>query len=429
MPEPATPAQTPASDFPAPKKAADRVFTVPERIDQYLERLRAIGPTERGRIFAETMREIRDLKNFYALRYTRVALTRYRTAVREAFGDAHPAIVYLHSFRKDMEAINTTQRAKVYAQHHELRPIDPDVFVERALGQLSALNYGQSVAALLLLTGRRTVEVCYSGEFALVPGRNDVLLFAGQAKAKGTPKPPFEIPVLADADVILESLETVRGRRIFRNEADVNSKVGKDVNDAVRRIFGDYTPQELRKAYATITYHDYESSRPTPRLSQAAYFAKILGHGPGDINTAQSYMAFYVEGEFDHAVGNLQHSAHDILLELEERRRNADERTRTFIDNDIAKAKQLAGDPPAPQVTPDDERAIATLNAVQRAFLASILAGKTTYSGTERWTVAALERRGLVTVSYDENDRLSRALLTLSSHGAEIAAILRHAQQ
>jgi hypothetical protein len=63
------------------------------------------------------MAEIRDLKAHYALRYVRVALSRYRAAVSGAFGNGHPALKYLHSFRRDIADYNAVDRRNVFDQH------------------------------------------------------------------------------------------------------------------------------------------------------------------------------------------------------------------------------------------------------------------------------------------------------------------------
>ena len=210
-------------------------------------------------------------------------------------------------------------------------------------GSSSLPNYGRLVAALLLLTGRRTVEICFSGEFTVVSERDDVLLFAGQAKGKGTDKPPYEIPVLADPREILSAIEVVRARFAFASNADVNSKKAKEIGDAARQVFGgDYNPQELRKVYAAIAYHDYDQSEPNPRLSEPAYFAAILGHGDGDVQTALSYMAYFVQGDFDRWLRNFQDGMRDMISVLNERHRNAEPKSRPFIEADLARVQDLA---------------------------------------------------------------------------------------
>jgi hypothetical protein len=415
--------ESPASDFPLPKKAGERVLTVPERIVVFVDRLRR---TEPKAVFATSMAEIRDLKAHYALRYVRVALSRYRVAVSAAFGDEHPALKYLHSFRRDIADYNAVDRRNVFDRHLALRPVDPDEFVERALGQLESPNYGRLVAAVLLLTGRRTVEICFSGEFALVPERDDVLLFAGQAKGKGTDKPPYEIPVLADPRDILAAIEVVRARFAFASNADVNSKKAKEIGDAARQVFGgDYNPQELRKVYAAIAYHDYDQSEPSPRLSEPAYLAAILGHGDGDVQTALSYMAYFVQGDFDRWLRNFQDGMRDMIPILNERHRNAEPKSRPFIEADLARVQDLAGDVASPVATPEDQREIERLSPRQRDLLTAVLTGKKTFAGTERWTVEALVRRRLVKVTIDNEQRFAEPQISLTSHGAELGALIR----
>jgi len=336
----------------APHNANERVLSVPERITAFIATLRA---TEPKAVFGVTMAEIRDLKAHYSLRYVRVSLTTYRTAVRGALGDTHPALKYLHSFRDDITAYNQVDRAKIYARHHALVPIDPDAFTEFALGQLSSSSYGRAVAALILLTGRRPAEICFTGSFEPIADRDDVVLFAGQAKTKGTPKPPYEIPVLADPHDLIAALAVIRARHVFSSEADAHRKAGEIVAGS-REVFGpDYTPKELRKVYAAIVYHDYDRSDPTPRLTEPAYLASVLGHGPGDVTTALSYMAYYVDGDFERTARNFQEGMVGMIPVLEAQRRNADPKVQPFIDEELARVRKIAADCVAPTANPPRE--------------------------------------------------------------------------
>jgi len=193
----ALPMPTRSHEFPPPPNAAERTSTIRQRIVCFVAKLHS---TEANAVFATCVAEVRLLKRYYALSTLRSALTSYRKAVREELGDQHPALKYLRSFDVDMEAVNAVYRQRVFAQHHSMLAIDPDVFIERALDALSASNYGRIVAGLILVTGRRPAEVCHSAEFTVIPDRDDVLMFSGQLKGKGTAPLEFLIPAFADPD-------------------------------------------------------------------------------------------------------------------------------------------------------------------------------------------------------------------------------------
>ncbi len=320
-----------------PRKAASNTLSVNERISAFLLRLRDVPAQQ---MWPMVMAEIRDLKAHYKVRYVRVALSWYRAAVRDTYSEDHPAIKYLHSFRQDIEDYNRVDRAKVFARHQELQPIDPDEFIERALGQLDSKLWPHQVAALALLTGRRPVEIGYTGNFQRIEGSDDTLLFSGQAKGKGTLKPPYEIPVLAPVEDILATFGRIRAQYSFASEKDFAKRKNVDIWDAAHRIFG-YPPRELRKIYAAICYHDYDHTAPKPRLSEPAYLASILGHGYGDVQTALSYMAYYVRGDHRRSEKRFTEGLADLLPTLEDRKRIADNNARPYIEKDIENVKKL----------------------------------------------------------------------------------------
>jgi len=116
-------------------------------------------------------------------------------------------------------------------------------------------------------------------------------------------------------------------------------------------------------------------------------------------------MAYYVEGDFDRTLRNFQDGMRAMIPILEERQRDTDPKVRPFIEADLARVRDFAGDLPAPVPTAADQREIDRLSPQQRELLTAVLNGKTTYGGTERWTVEALQRRQFLTVTIDENQR------------------------
>lgn len=405
--------------------------TVPQRIDSLIARLRTARLQS---TFAIVSNEIQALRRDYSPYYAKVALTRYREEVGAALGSEHPSLKYLHSFRADMVARNDESRDKAFALHAEMRPIDPDEMLDRAVAHLDDHSYGNKVAALVLVTGRRPVEIAYSGEFAPIEGRRDALLFAGQAMQKGgTEKPPYVIPVLADAIEVMHSLELVRAQRSFSEPRDVNAKAGKELTQGAGEVFGvdgagdaQFTPSELRKAYATIAHH-FSRDEPGPRLSQHAYVASVLGHNSDDVQTAMAHLTYFVDGSFSETLQSFRAGLPDLQrgtearLGLPDLSKNAIGR----IENDLERVRELLGAIPAPELTESDRIAIRSLSRPQREMLRDVLDGKTTYHRGERATAEALVNRELAYSPVDR-DRPDGATppIALTERGTQLAAQL-----
>jgi hypothetical protein len=413
-----------------PPKRAERAMTIGMRIPAFLARIASFGTSpDPARVRGVVMLEQRNLKEQYKLNYVRVALTRYRAAAREIFGDGHPIIAMLHASNNDMEAIKAVERRLVFEQHSNLRPIDPDFFVDKARSLLYSGRYYPTFAGLLLVTGRRPAEIAFSADLRPVKGRADALLFSGQLKGRESENArldPYEIPLLADADDVLEAFDFLRQYRTFEDVADVNRKTGKELNVAVRAAFNNqdalngYQPKELRAVYAESAY-DYLDDRS---ISKAAYFAQILGHSAGDIITANSYMKFYIIGKFNQAHRDYETSRVEMMIALEARQNATDDRVNAkAIGQDIQRITNATGATPAPR--PTDQPAADLLTEHQQELLLDVLHGKRLFERRERTTVKALERRGLLTIAIDDSQRFAPEELKITSDGAELAARLQ----
>lgn len=148
-------------------------------------------------------------------------------------------------------------------------------------------------AGLLLLTGRRTIEVFQRAEFSVIGDRT--LHFKGQAKAKGSSqsRDDYEIPVLADAYQVLDAFYWLRKNYPCEGLTgqQVNRKVAPNLGKACRSNFPtiqDCTPHDLRAAYAEICFNFLGQGQ----TGYNAFFAQILGHSKNDVVTALRYKKF-----------------------------------------------------------------------------------------------------------------------------------------
>jgi hypothetical protein len=135
-------------------------------------------------------------------------------------------------------------------------------------------------------------------------------------------------------------------------------------------------------------------------------------------------MAYFVQGDFDRWLRNFQDGMRDMIPILNERHRNAEPKSRPFIEADLARVQDLAGDVAAPVATPKDQREIERLSPRQRDLLTEVLTGKTTFSRTERCTVEALVSRRLVKVTIDNEQCFAEPQISLTSHGADLGALI-----
>ncbi len=282
------------------------------RIPRFMARLAAIPRDEPNRIWGTCMAEKSRLKTYeyeyepnkftrYTVPTVKNVLTAYRKAVIEELGADHPALEILTLSLKDQEEFRQAGLIQTYDDHTNLRPIDPDKLVGIATELIKIpddVHVMTLAAALLMLTGRRFIEIIKLGVFSGATRRRS-LVFAGQAKtrnAETAQTEPYVIPVLANPTLILKAIDVLRRRT---NVADldnqkVNGRYSKHLGTHAAQLFHDANrmaliPKELRAAYATTAFAWYCPNG----TSMNAYFAAILGHSFLDVVTSVSYIDFY----------------------------------------------------------------------------------------------------------------------------------------
>jgi len=332
--------------------------TPAQRVPGFVERLAAIPLDEPKRIWGLCMAEKSILKRYryadggewktYSLSGMKNVLTIYRKAVRDRLGEVHPAFKYLRLSNDDMEEYREDYREKVAEDHVNLRPIDDEALSAKALDiakRATAVDPLELVAALLLLTGRRTVEILKTATFSPVSTRHSVF-FAGQAKRRELEVPDYTIPVLAEPELVLSSMETLRSRldTTELTNQQLHNRYSKYIGRAVSRTFADDTgvpliPMELRKAYATTAYAWYCPDA----ISMNAYFARILGHSPLDLFTSMSYVLFYPVGQKREFLSDHSHALRDAIAAQEAAlAAELDETQRGYIAERITSLRELA---------------------------------------------------------------------------------------
>jgi integrase len=334
-----------------------------ERIDYFIAKLRAIPKKDRDRIWGLCLAEIRHLKTGkwfppgavepqygYKTTSLRSVLTDYRNAVREQLGKTHMALKFLKPSLADTDAVNTGYAKTIVKRHTKLRPIDADDIVARAetiMQHGSRFGPFALAAAIIAVTGRRPWEIA-NGNLERIRRRGRVprfhaltegktLKFSGQAKRvkrgyHAPPAPPYEIPVLTDPSLVLESftlLHTLYPFRRIKDDTAFNRSAGKRIAEAAARFFSDakripLTAKDLRHAYATITYAWYCPED----VSMNVYQGHILGHDKEDVRTSLSYYSMYLLGQRDAFTHDFRLAAQETMEKLERKKRRAPDPTR-----------------------------------------------------------------------------------------------------
>ena len=141
----------------------------------------------------------------------------------------------------------------------------------------------QLAGALLLVTGRRTVELLMTGDFYLPKGgsvKGYSAIFSGQAKEGLFPGGPYEIPLLAPYWVVKAAFQRLKELYPTKdlNNADINESFSKSINNYTTKVVG-LTPHGLRGAYAMLTYElmkdDFYGGK---KMSLIGWISQILGH-------------------------------------------------------------------------------------------------------------------------------------------------------
>lgn len=264
---------------------------------------------------------VKTLKDNYALASQHRYLTLARKAVdtelepgefgyfdRKAGSVRHEAIQFLVKDIEDQDAWKkrNTQRV-IETLENQVRLQNPKEIINRAIELLDDQYYSNVAAGLLLLSGRRPIEILKVGEFEPLKDR---LYFTGQAKTKGREDVPegYEIPVLCNPELFVDAFDRLRMLKDCRNMSNenVNRNVQNKVVEKIKKKFSPLCPEinscsDLRKVYGAVCIFKYKHLNQIRWIAKgkrnpayAALLRNILGHGEDDVTTAQSYEKFEI---------------------------------------------------------------------------------------------------------------------------------------
>ncbi len=235
-----------------------------------------------------------------------VAFTKIKTS--------HEATRYLFVGRMEKMTLEQEQAESLaYRKTHTIQ-IKPEGIFQLLNSLLTEPNYSPHYSysriaiAVALATGRRAVEVLYTGQFAKLD--THLMAFTGQAKKRvGTDKrETLQIPVLADADLILKAVQALRNTpelarlrertQTANNEREARSEVNKvaavTLNGTIKRLLGEaFTFKDTRAIYARMVHAQYFRTKPWEMVDEDEFFRLILGHK--DYETIKSYKCIQLD--------------------------------------------------------------------------------------------------------------------------------------
>lgn len=236
-------------------------------------------------------------------------ITKYRNAIREAFGDDHPMLRIAAGTPQLYDEARKAKMAKIAVKHGSLITFENYSEVMRRCRRYLLSSDPLTIGiGLIGTTGRRPFEVFTQAELTPAPYGKGVskwsVLFNGQAKTKQGEGTKFgvtyEIPVLEQSRIVLDAYHRLRDSSdgklwLGMSVDDFSSDARLPLRDAMIAKFEDVWPKEeppkpygLRHLYAEIAYRNFAP----PRVTKNSYFAAILGHNNNDLETSLSYMSY-----------------------------------------------------------------------------------------------------------------------------------------
>jgi integrase len=233
----------------------------------------------------------------------------------------HKAIKYFNLQDYEKQDVTKRDRSRVTLDKTNRPSFDAVAVIEKAQELLESESYVIKVAGLYLLTGRRHGELLITGKFddplsdiPVNPILDDWLandmesaLFSGQTKRKNNEDIPYNIPILAEKETIIEAIAYLRTHK--PHKPGQRPKGSKELGVKVRKEFQDtnllpipagkndyLNPHNLRSAYSAICWQLYRASQYSTRCTEDLFIKAIMGHTEDTTESAQSYLDYEIVG-------------------------------------------------------------------------------------------------------------------------------------
>lgn len=199
----------------------------------------------------------------------------------------------------DLEQYEYTKNKhqQIVNDRSNLRAItDVDKYLDVSISLLSSNSYLDKILGLCALSGRRSAEIACSASLEYVD--NETVLFSGQLKLKSRTIENYPIPVLHDAKVLIDALESLRQAKpeFINNPAKFHSVASSDLCKKVKKFYvlcfeGVPKVKDLRAIYVEICHHLFCKDRS---LAKQQFYSNILGHDKDDSAISEAYADFYI---------------------------------------------------------------------------------------------------------------------------------------
>lgn len=179
---------------------------------------------------------------------------------------------------------------KVLENRQELVEFPRTVMEDILLG-LDGNSFNELLPALLVATGRRTIEILKTGSLKTQKGS---VFFEGQVKTGFNPQKPYKIPLLADTKNIKSALR--RLRKLVNTEKMDNKQVQKKFSSSIQNVFKKLSkiygiqlnPHKLRAVYLEECF----LNKNDKQLSKNKLGMEILGHS--QLETSLHYVSIKI---------------------------------------------------------------------------------------------------------------------------------------
>jgi hypothetical protein len=238
------------------------------------------------------------------------AIANYRKAIYE-YANNHIARNYFKMSEVDsLHKNNQDQTAKMRGLSDTDSTISNiDGYIDMSVKLCNAPSYADNILGIAALTGRRVSEVAYFSTFNHCDKEAfnrlynqygviecDGLMIENLAKKENYEMKnlrlkhdePFinqvMVPVLYDADYILQAVEDLRCKKSFESHTQFHNQASKELSKRVKKHYEEYigacTSHDLRKAYCRIVF-DYYTDMPEKAVLD--FYSVILAQSsPGN---------------------------------------------------------------------------------------------------------------------------------------------------
>ena len=213
------------------------------------------------------------------------------------------------------EKYNKRTQDNIRNKRIERFPFKSKPFIDVYVRLINSNAYAKQILGLCGLTGRRRGEI-FVGKFEVV--NDNTIAFMGQLKTKSRETEGFDIPVLYNAQIIVDKINKLqKDKNILSETLDMSmsefirwfnqnkekvsktvdawgKKISPDMSTMVQKEFASLLPDNLRKphcmrhVYAAICINRYKDRLKPNDI----YISEILGHAITDRDSFRSYDLF-----------------------------------------------------------------------------------------------------------------------------------------